>query len=188
MEFSHQQFAGSQLDIACNISVLMIVGQCAQAYNHSITPLTCQLECCVSCCAGHHCAQNHIVCNVPSCQDLLDSIEGMLHQQQEAQSSQSAPIWVTDLRCSSVPVSLRACHSVGGAWPLSCQVKGGLQHWLGFCQIRSVMIELGSNRVATQELGIDAEHFYAEVKPGIGPQKVRKLFQGQDYCVKYFAR
>ncbi|KAA6422128.1 MAG: hypothetical protein FRX49_07879 [Trebouxia sp. A1-2] len=51
------------------------------------------------------------------------------------------------------------------------RVKGGLQHWLGFCQIRSVMIELSSNRVATQELGVDAEHFYAEVKPGVGTQK-----------------
>lgn len=45
------------------------------------------------------------------------------------------------------------------------------------------MIELGSNRVATQELGIDAEHFYAKVKPGSGTQKVKELFQAQDCCV-----
>lgn len=79
-----------------------------------------------------------------------------------------------------MPVSLRACHSVRSAGPLSCQVKSGLQHWLSFCQIRRVVIELGSNRVATQELGVNAEHFYAEVKPGTGIQKVRGLFQPQD--------
>lgn len=50
------------------------------------------------------------------------------------------------------------------------------------------MIELSSNRVATQELGVDAEHFYAEVKPGVGTQKVRELFQPQDCCVTYLTR
>ncbi len=138
--------------------------------------LICLIECCALRCAMLCPEPCCLCCAVPLCPDLLDYTQGMLQQQQEASSSGSAPTWVTDLRRSSIPVSLGACHSVRSAGPLSCQVECGLQHWLGFCQIRSVVIELGSNRVATQELGIDAEHFYAEVKPGTGTQKVRELF------------
>ncbi len=188
VEFTHQQFAGSQLDVACNISVLIVSGQYAQAFRHSITSLICQFNCCALRCAVLCPEPCSLCCAVPSCPDLLDSTQGMLQQQQEASSSGSAPTWVTDLRCSSMPVSLRACHSVRSAGPLSCQVKGGLQHWVSLCQIGSVVIELGSNRVATQELGIDAERFYAEVKPGVGTQKVRELFQTQKCRITCFTR